>query len=170
MNAADAGKPRVEKLSAAHHLGSFDCGNAALDRFLQVSALGNQSAGSSVTYVATIDGAVVGYHSLAAGAVRYDDAPDRLSKGLPRHPIPVMVIARLAVDRRYHRRGFGAALLRDAMWRTLAAADIAGIRGVVVHAKDDDAAVFYQSFGFAPFPAKPLTLYRLLKDIRARPR
>ncbi len=162
-------KPRVEKLNAEHSLADFDCGSPPLNRFLQAFALTNQKSGSSVTYIALIGSAVAGYYSLVVGEAAFDDAPERLAKGLPRHPIPVMIIARLAVDLRMQGRGFGAALLADAMRRTLAAADIAGIRGVIVHAKDARAAAFYGRFGFTPFPEMPLTLYRLLKDIRARP-
>lgn len=169
MSRLGSDKPRVEKLTAAHSLADFDCGSEPLNRFLKSFALSNQNSGSSVTYVALVGSAVAGYFSLVVGEAAFDDAPERLAKGLPRYPIPVMIIARLAVDLRIRGRGFGAALLADAMRRTLAVADIAGIRGVVVHAKDAHAAEFYARFGFSPFPKKPLVLYRLLKDIRARP-
>lgn len=169
MSTSDADKPRVEKLNATHLVSDFDCGVEPLNRFLQSFALTNQNSGSSVTYLALVGHTVAGYHSLVVGEANFDDAPERLAKGLPRHPIPIMIIARLAVDLRIRGRGFGAALLRDAMWRTLAAAEIAGIRGIIVHAKDERAAAFYLRFGFAPFPKRPLALYRLLKDIRARP-
>jgi GNAT superfamily N-acetyltransferase len=162
-------KPFIEKLTPSHVLTDFDCGVPALNRFLQNFALRNQAAGSSITYLAMIGRAVAGYHTLTVGEMVHNDAPDRLSKGLARHPIPVMVIARLAVDLRIRGRGLGAALLRDALLRTLAAADIAGIRAVVVNAKDDRATAFYEYFGFTPFPNDPFALYRLLKDIRARP-
>lgn len=167
---SDTSKPYIEKLTPAHAVEAFDCGSAPLNQFLQSFALINQYAGSSATYLAMVGTAVAGYHSLTVGAASYDDAPERLSKGMPRHPIPVMVIARLAVARRFQGRGLGAGLLADAMRRTLAASEIAGMRGVIVHAKDDRAAAFYERFGFTAFPEKPLTLYRLLKDIRARPR
>lgn len=169
MSASDEDKPRVEKLTAAHPLANFDCGTPPLNRFLQSFALTNQNSGSSVTYLALVEPTVAGYHSLVVGEADFDDAPERLAKGLPRHPIPVMIIACLAVDRRFQGQGLGPALLRDAMRRTLAAAEIAGIRGVIVHAKDERAAAFYARFGFTPFPKRPLALYRLLKDIRARP-
>lgn len=169
MSPGDTSKLRVEKLEPHHVVADFDCGKAPLNHFLQSFALINQYAGSSVTYLAMVEAAVAGYHSLSFGAASYDDAPERLAKGLPRYPIPVMVIARLAVDRRFQGRGLGSALLRDAMWRTLAASKIGGIRCVLVHAKDASAAAFYESFGFAPFPDRPLTLFRFLKDIKARP-
>jgi GNAT superfamily N-acetyltransferase len=169
LSASVPGKTHVEKLALSHVLAEFDCSSAPLNRFLQSFALINQSAGSSATYVAIIGTAVAGYHSLTVGQANFDDAPERLAKGLPRHPIPVMIIARLAVDRRFQGQGLGSALLRDAFLRTLAAAEIAGIRGVIVHAKDERASAFYEHFGFTPFGEKSLTLYRLLKDIKARP-
>jgi GNAT superfamily N-acetyltransferase len=169
LSAPGADKPRVEKLTASHSLTVFDCGVPSLNRFLQSFALSNQNSGSSVTYLALAEFAVAGFYSLVVGEANFDDAPERLAKGLPRYPIPVMIIARLGVDRSFQGKGLGAALLRDAMRRTLSAAEIAGIRGVIVHAKDERAAAFYTRFGFAPFPQMPFVLYRLLKDIRARP-
>lgn len=169
MNNGEPGKPYVARLEPHHVLTQFDCGQPALNRFLQFFALKSQYSDSSVTYLAMLDSEVVGYHSLTFGAASYEDSPERLGKGMPRYPIPMMVIARLAVDRRYQGRGFGSALLRDALRRAVAASEIAGIRGVLVHAKDEAAAAFYRSFGFASFPDRPLTPFRLLKDIKARP-
>ncbi len=166
---ANPEKPRVEKLDATHNVTGFDCGVESLNTFLYSYALANQRSGSSVTYLALIGQSVTGYYSLVVGEAEFGGAPERLSKGLPRFPIPVMILARLAVDLRFRGRGIGRSLLRDAMWRTIAAAEIAGIRGAVVHAKDERAAEFYARFGFMPFPQSPLSLYRLLKDIRARP-
>lgn len=100
------------------------------------------------------------------GDVAYDDAPGRLSKGLARHPIPIMLLARLAVRSGSQRQGVGAGLLKDAMLRTLQAADIAGIRAFVVHAKDDNARSFYEHFGFIPSPTDESHLYLLIKDIK----
>jgi len=167
LNDQPSSKPRIEKLRADHAVAEFDCDVSALNRFLKVFALPSQRSDSAQTYVALIDDNVVGYYSLTVGDVVYDDAPDRLAKGLPRHPVPVLILARLAVDRRFHGRRLGQGLLRDALLRTIAAADIAGIRGVVVHAKDEMAKTFYERFGFAAFPAQPLVLFRLLKDIRS---
>jgi GNAT superfamily N-acetyltransferase len=160
-------KPYIEKLAAGRRLVEFDCGSAPLNRFLHAFALANQNAGSSATYLAMVGLRVAGYHSLVVGTTSHD-ASGRLAKGLARHPIPVLVIARLAVDREFQGRGLGAALLRDAMRRALMAAEIAGIRGVVAHAKDERAVAFYRHFGFVAFNQNPLTIYRLLKDIRAR--
>lgn len=95
-----------------------------------------------------------------------DDAPERVKKGLANHSIPIMLLARLAVDRHWQKRGIGAALMKDAMLRTRQAADIAGIRALMVHAKDDDARSFYQHFNFVPSPSDPLHLFILLKDAR----
>jgi GNAT superfamily N-acetyltransferase len=95
---------------------------------------------------------VVGYYSLAVGAVSWDEAPARAGKGLARHPIPVMILARLAVNREHEGLGLGRALLKDALRRTAHAADIAGIRALLVHAKDDRARRWYEQFDFDPSP------------------
>lgn len=100
------------------------------------------------------------------GQVARDEAPERLTKGLARHPVPIMLLARLAVDLRWQGQGAGKALLRDAMLRTLQAAEIAGIRAFAVHAKDADAKRFYEKFDFIPSPADPMHLFVLLKDVR----
>lgn len=112
------------------------------------------------------DEAVIGYYALAVGSVEQEQAPERVKKGLAQHAIPIMLLARLAVDRRWQKQGIGAALLKDATLRTLQAADIAGIRALVVHAKDDVARTFYERFDFLPSPSDPLHLFMLLKDIR----
>jgi len=160
-------KPDVAKLTAEHDHASFDCGNDALNRFIKQHALQGQRAGISQTYVAVIEKQIVGFHTLVVGDVAHDEAPERLTKGLPRFPIPVIILARLAVDASWKGKGLGAALVVDAMRRILNAADIAGVRAMVVHAKDEDVKRFYEHLGFLPFPGKMLTLYRLLKDIRA---
>ena len=111
--------------------------------------------------------AVVGFHTLVVGEVSPEQAPERIRKGLARHPIPLMVLARLAVAVDHQGQGLGAALLKDAIGRTLAAANIAGIRALAVHAKDERARGFYELFGFRPSPIDPLHLYVLLKDLHA---
>jgi GNAT superfamily N-acetyltransferase len=160
-------KPQVVKLAAAHDPSGFDCGSDALNRFFKLHALNGQRAGISQTYVAVQYEQIIGYHTLAVGEVAHDEAPERLAKGLPRYAVPVVILARLAVDKSWHGKGLGAALVVDAMRRVLNAADIAGIRAMVVHAKDDTAQRFYEHLGFVAFPGRPLTLYRLLKDMRA---
>jgi GNAT superfamily N-acetyltransferase len=157
---------RIEKLQRTHAVDEFDCGREALNRFLARYALQNQQAGASQTYLALADDAVVGYYTLVVGQVEHDAAPERLTKGLARHPVPIMLLARLAIATSWQGKGLGSGLLKDAMQRTLQAADIAGIRAFAVHAKDDEARAFYEHFGFSPLPSDPYHLFRLLKDIR----
>jgi GNAT superfamily N-acetyltransferase len=163
---ADERFPRIETLRRDHAVDAFECGHEALDRFLIRYAFPAQQAGSSVTYAALVESAVVGYYTLVVGNVEYAEAPERLTKGLARHPVPLMVLARLAVHRAWQGKGLGKGLLRDAMERTVQAAKIAGIRALAVHAKDEPAALFYGQFGFLPSPTDPLHLFVLLKDIR----
>lgn len=156
----------VEKLTRHHAVEGFDCGQEGLNRFLTRFAFLNQQADSSQTYVAPADGGIIGFYTLVVGQVFYDDAPERLRKGLPRHPVPLMLLARLAVSRSWQGRGIGAGLLKDAMLRTLQAAGIGGIRALGAHAKDDRARAFYEHFGFLPSPTDPLHLFLLTKDLR----
>ena len=157
----------VEPLRKAHRLDAFDCAKEPLNRFLKRFALANQRAGGARTYVVSRNLRVVGYYSLAAGAVERDAAPTRIRQGLARHPIPVMLLARLAVDRTEHGRGLGRTLLRDALLRTVEAAEITGIRAILVHAKDDAARTWYEALDFEPSPTNPYHLFLLLKDLRA---
>ena len=159
--------PRIEKLRRDHYLDAFDCGQEALNRFLKRHALQSQQAGASQTYVALADDSVAGYYTLVFGQVEYEGAPERLTKGLARHPVPLMLLARLAIATAWQGKGLGSGLLKDAMLRTLQAADIAGIRAFAVHAKDDAARSFYERFDFIASPSDPYHLFRLLKDIRA---
>ena len=158
---------RIEKLKRSHEIESFDCSRAALNRFLIRYAFQNQQAGASQTYVALIEAEVAGYYTLVVGQVEYDDAPERLTKGLARHPAPIMLLARLAVGASWQGKGLGAGLLKDAMLRTVQAAGIAGIRAFAVHAKDDEAKAFYERFDFLASPSDPYHLFRLKKDVRA---
>ena len=160
--------PRIEKLSRAHAVEAFDCGREALNRFLIRYAFSNQQAEASQTYVAVAENAVVGYYTLVVGEVAYDDAAERLKKGLARHPVPIMLLARLAIAVAWQGKGLGAGLLKDAMLRTVQAAEIAGIRAFAVHAKDEGARAFYERFDFLPLPSDPYQLFRLVKDIRNR--
>ena len=128
--------------------------------------ISNQQAEASQTYVALADEKVIGYYTLVVGQVEYASAHERLTKGLARHPVPIMLLARLAIETPWQGRGLGSGLLKDAMQRTAQAADIAGIRAFAVHAKDDNARSFYEHFGFTPLPSDPYHLFRLLKDIR----
>jgi GNAT superfamily N-acetyltransferase len=158
---------RIEKLTRAHAVDGFDCGKEPLNQFLVCYALINQQAGSSQTYVGLADEELIGYYTLAFGAVEHAKAPERIGKGLAKHPIPLMVLARLAVSKSWQRgKGVGPGLLKDAVLRTLQAADIAGLRALAVHAKDDDARAFYEHFGFIQSPTDPYHLLVLLKDIK----
>ncbi len=156
---------RVEKLRRDHPLDGFSSGGEPLDRFLLRHAFTNQQANASQTYLGLHDDEVIGFYTLVVGEVAYDDAPERLTKGLARHPVPIMLLARLAVAVAWQRRGIGAGLLKDAMRRTLQAAEIGGIRAFTVHAKDDDARGVYAHFGFVSSPTDPLHLFVLIKDL-----
>ena len=158
---------QIQKLRREHPIEGFDCGSEALSRFLIRYALQNQQAGASQTYVAMANAGVIGYYTLVVGQVEYDGALERLKKGLARHPVPIMLLARLAISIPWQGKGLGSGLLKDAMLRTLQAADIAGIRAFAVHAKDDNAKAFYEHFDFIASPSDPYHLFRLLKDIRA---
>lgn len=157
---------RIDKLQPHHAVDAFDCGQDTLNRFLQKHALHNQHSGGAQTYVGLSEQTVIGYYALAVGSVELEQAPERVRKGLAKHAIPIMLLARLAVDLRWQKQGVGAALLKDAMLRTLQAADIAGIRAFVVHAKDQAASTFYARFDFLRSPTDPLHLFMLLKDVR----
>jgi GNAT superfamily N-acetyltransferase len=122
-------------------------------------------ANASQTYVGLADETVIGFYTLVVGEVSFDGAPARLTKGLARHPVPIMLIARLAVSANWQGRGIAAGMLKDAMLRTLNAASIAGIRALAVHAKDDVARAFYEHFEFVPSPSDPLHWFVLLEDL-----
>jgi GNAT superfamily N-acetyltransferase len=156
----------IVKIDPSFQLNSFDCGSEDLNRFLIRFALTNQQADASVTYLALAGNEIVGYYTLVYGDVGYDDAPNGLKKGLARHPVPLMILARLAIDRRWQGRRIGSGLLKDAMIRTLKAAEIAGIRAFAVHAKDDDAVAFYARFPFVPSPVDPFHLFLPMKVLR----
>jgi GNAT superfamily N-acetyltransferase len=157
---------RIEKLRRDHAVDGFTCGSAELDRFLIRYALANQQANAAQTYLGLHGSEVVGFCTLVVGEVACADAPERLTKGLARHPVPIMLLARLGVSVAWQGRKLGAGLLKDAMRRSLQAADIAGIRAFAVHAKDEAARGFYAHFGFVPSPTDALHLYLLVKDLR----
>jgi GNAT superfamily N-acetyltransferase len=157
---------RIDPLRRDHAVERFDCGRPELNHFLVRFALQAQQANASRTYVALSGEVVVGYHSLVASEVVHAQAPERVTKGMARHPVPLMLLARLAVHQDFQGQGLGAGLLRDAMQRTLQAADILGIRALAVHAKDEAAAAFYTHFGFVPSPVSERHMFLLLKDIQ----
>src|SRR5437879_5520490 len=154
-------------IEAQHDLSAFDCGVSALNNYLKKFASQNQQNQSARTYVATRRGFVVGYYTLAAASARREETPARVTKGLAAHPVPVILLARLAVDGSEKGKGLGLGLLKDALLRAVQAADIVGCRAVMVHAKDDVAKAFYQRFGFEPSPTDPFRLFLLMKDIKA---
>jgi predicted N-acetyltransferase YhbS len=161
-----ASQLRIEPLVRTHAVEDFDCGREPLNRFLIRHALQSQQADASRTSVAVEGDRVVGYFTLVFGEVARVAAPPRIGRGLARHPIPIMVLARLAVVVDRQGCGLGAGLLKDAILRTLQAADIAGLRAFVVHAKDEASRTFYERFDFLPSPTDPLHLFLLMKDLR----
>lgn len=152
-----------ELLSPEHDLADFASGSSLLDDWLRRRALLNQESGASRTYVIRAGNRVIGYYALAAGAVAQADATTKTRRNMP-NPVPVMVLGRLAIDTAFQGRGLGRALLRDAVLRTLQAADIAGIRAMLVHAISDEAKRFYERCGFQPSPVDPMTLMITLRD------
>jgi GNAT superfamily N-acetyltransferase len=157
---------RIVKLARHHAVEPIDCGSEPLSRFLGRYALQNQQANAAQTFVALSGDDIIGYHSLAVGEVNHSAAPPRLAKGLAQHPVPVMILARLGVHKDWHGKGIGAGLMKDAILRTMQAADIAGIRALIVHGKDDAARAFYAHFGFADGFSDPMHLYVLVKELR----
>jgi GNAT superfamily N-acetyltransferase len=161
-----------EPLGVNHDIEALDCGIESLNAWLTTHALHAAAAGSARTFVIvdTDQHRVVGYHALAAASIAHADATSRARKGMPRHPIPAALLARLAVDATVRGRGIGAWLLRDAMLRTVNAADEMGIRILLVHAIDENARSFYLRHGFEPSPTDALNLQVLVKDLDAATR
>ena len=156
----------IEKLRREHDLTQFDCGNATLNSWLEKYAWTNQQADSAKTYVALAGERVAGYYSLTTGSVHKHESPGRIAKGLANHPIGIVLLARLAVDNAQQGKGLGKALLFDALTRIEQAADIVGVRAVMVHAIDERARRFYEHFEFESSPVDPFQLLLLLKDLR----
>ena len=155
-----------ELLGANHRLDAFDCGIAELDDWLKKRALANNREGGSRTYVIAAAQDVAGYYALAAGGVNAASATGRFRRNMP-NPIPVALLGRLAIDRNFQGKGLGRALFKDAAKRVLNAADILGIRGLIVHAISPQARAFYLAIGFDPSPLEPMTLLVTLADLRA---
>ena len=153
-----------EHLTGEHQLSDFDSGVLELDDWLKRRALQNDISRASRTFVIAKAKRVVGYYALSTGAVSHAAATGRIRRNMP-EPIPVMIIARLAVDRQHQGKGFGAALLRDALLRTLQAAEIAGIRAVLLHAISKEATRFYVHHGFAESPVDPMIMMISLADL-----
>lgn len=153
-----------EPLGEAHDFAAFASGVDGLDEWLKRRARANQASGASRTYVVADGTRVVGYYALASGAVVLSAASSRINRNMP-DPIPIVVLGRLAVDREWQGRGLGSAMFRDAAHRVRRAADIIGIRGMLVHAISEDARQFYLSLGFEPSMLDPMTLMVRLADI-----
>lgn len=155
-----------QPLTASHRREAFDCGKPVLTDWLLRHAQQAQGSGSARTFVCCDEGRVVGYYSLTVGQIDTLDAPERVRQGMGKYPIPLIILARLAVDLEYQRRGLGYSLLQDAIHRALAVAEHAGIRAMLTHPLDADARAFYQRFGFIPVPENDRQLLLLLKDAK----
>ncbi len=151
-------------LTAAHHVADFECGEITLEHWLKTKALRNEGRGASRTYVFCDDNLVVAFYCLATGSVSSELAPGSIRRNMP-DPIPVMVLGRLAVDLAWQRHGFGKALLRDAILRTLQVSEIVGVKALLVHALSDPAVRFYEAKGFRPSPTHPRTLFLPLSEV-----
>jgi len=149
-------------LAANDQLDDFACGVDSLDDWLKRRAYPNQVNGASRTYVVTEGKRVVGYYCLASGALELSDTPSAIRRNMP-DPVPVAILGRLAVDKSFQGRGLGVALLQDAVVRTAQAADILGIRGLLVHALSIEAKTFYERHGFVASPTQSMTLILSLK-------
>lgn len=156
-----------EPLAPQHLLEGFDCGKPALNDWLLRHARQAQGSGSAKTFVvADDDERVAGYFSLTVGQVDTLEAPERIRKGMGQYPVPVVILARLAVSQQDEGRGIGFGLLQDAIRRTTVIAEQAGIRAMLTHPIDDDAAKFYTRFGFIASPLREQQLLLLPKDAR----
>ena len=155
-----------QPLASQHRLEGFDCGKPSLNDWLLHHAGQAQGSGSAKTFVVADDDRVAGYFSLTVGQIDTLDAPERVRKGMGRYPIPVVILARLAVARQDQGRGIGFGLLQDAIRRTLMVAEQAGIRALLTHPIDEAAARFYARFGFIASPLREQQLLLLLKDAR----
>lgn len=153
-------------LEARHRLESFDCGKPTLNEWLLRHARQAQGSGSAKTFVVTDDDFVVGYFSLTVGQVDTLEAPERIRKGMGQYPIPVVILARLAVSIQAQGKGIGVGMLQDAIHRTLLIAEQAGIRAMLTHPIDAEASRFYTRFGFTASPLSNKQLLLLLKDAR----
>jgi GNAT superfamily N-acetyltransferase len=155
-----------EPLAAQHRLEGFDCGKPALNDWLLRHARQAQGGGSAKTFVAPNRDRVAGYFSLTVGQVDTREAPERIRKGMGQYPVPVVILARLAVSREHQGRGIGVGMLQDAIRRTLVIAEQAGVRAMLTRPIDEDAARFYTRFGFIASPLREQQLLLLLKDAR----
>jgi GNAT superfamily N-acetyltransferase len=153
-------------LQEGHDVANFQCGVEALNSYLKHYARQSQKRDGSRTYVALEVNQVIGYYTLVFGAIEWKDAPDYIKKGLGKYPIPILIIARLAVDKKWSGKGLGNNLLIDALRRAVTAAEIAGLKAVVVDAKNNDAKKFYEKRGFRAWPINPNCLFVTIAELR----
>jgi GNAT superfamily N-acetyltransferase len=153
-------------ITADQELTNFDSGEFSLNEWLKKRAFKNQAAGASRCFVLCAGVEVIGYYSLSAGAISHEAAPKAMRRNMP-DPLPVLLLGRLAVDKRYHNRGIGQALLRDAMMRAVNVSGNAGVFAILVHALSDQAKQFYLSRGFVESPLQPMTLIMTIETVRS---
>jgi predicted N-acetyltransferase YhbS len=152
-------------LNQSHDLTSFDCGNADLSEWLKKKALTNHISGASKTFVVCDNNQVVAYYSLAAGSIEHQFVNAKIKRNQP-NPIPIVILGRLAVDKTYQKQGLEFDLVKDAVQRVFSAAEVIGIRSILVHAIDESARTFYeQKCGFTPSGFQDKTLVLLLTDV-----
>jgi GNAT superfamily N-acetyltransferase len=164
MTAPDISPPAP--ITASHDLANFESGEASLDDWLRMRALKNHASGASRCFVVCRSATVIGYYSLTAGAVSHESAPKAMRRNMP-DPLPILLLGRLAIDRRHHNQGLGSALLRDAMLRAVSVARDAGVFALLVHALSEQARRFYLSRGFVESPLQPMTLLVTLETVRS---
>jgi GNAT superfamily N-acetyltransferase len=152
-------------LQKTHDYLGFDCGKEPLNTLLVRHALANQANDSARTFVGLDGNRVMGYYSLAVSSVLHEAAPERMAKGLARHPIPILLMARFAVDKSYQGQGVGSGLFKDALKRCLNVSKDAAVRAFMVHAKDSEAKALYERYGMTECPSNPFHGYFLMKDV-----
>jgi len=153
-------------LKKEHRIEQFDCGTQSLNIFLQKHALQSQTSNIARTYILPTENDIVGYYSLVYGSVSPQEVAERLRRGGGNYHLPLIIVARFAIDQRFQEKGFGKALLKDALTRCALASEIAGLRAVAVKAKNEKAKSFYHKFGFEPSPFDEFHLFLLMKDLK----
>ena len=155
-----------EPLAAHHTIDAFDSGVSSLDNWLKRRATQNQASGASRTFAVCDDHTVVAYYALASSAIAPAATPALFRRNMP-DPIPVVVLARLAISRSHQGKGLGRASFQDAAWRVVNAAETIGIRGLLIHAISEEAKAFYLRLGLERSPLEPMTLMTTVADLRA---
>jgi GNAT superfamily N-acetyltransferase len=158
---------QIHSISNDLIVNEFDCGIYELNNYLKKFAYQNHQAGSSRAYVVTAEeNKVVAFYTLSFGSISYSDTPNRVKKGLGKYPVPIILLARLAVEKSQQEKGLGRAIVKDAILRAYKASEIAGLRAILIHSKDAKAETFYEQFGFSSSPIDKFHLYLLMKDIK----